>query len=197
MNRLTELNKSGAGYTTKPLVYQEEAIQRLAEYENAEENGKLLWLPCEVGTTVYEVSNNTDACGLDCNDFEKGYCMDDYCGKHDNCYFPQFADYPVCEKQYLEVISYQMKDIDMIYRHRNDFGVRIFFTSEEAETAKNAMISERTNRISCNKACDAKLEDCCMWVVDEKLIALAHDKEYKMCEYLRGEVLKRERGNQK
>jgi hypothetical protein len=51
----------------------------------------------------------------------------------------------------------------------------------------------KTDRISCTKICDAKLEDCsCMWLVNEKLIELAHDKKYGMCEYLRAELLKRE-----
>ena len=50
----------------------------------------------------------------------------------------------------------------------------------------------KTDRVSCNKTCVANLGDCCMWKVDERLIELAHDKKYKMCEYLRAEVQKRE-----
>lgn len=53
-------------------------------------------------------------------------------------------------------------------------------------------MSDKNNRVSCNKVCMASLGDCCMWAVDERLIALAKDKTYKMCEYLRAEVLKRE-----
>lgn len=51
---------------------------------------------------------------------------------------------------------------------------------------------DKTDRVSCTKVCVANLGDCCMWKVDERLIALAKDKTYKMCEYLRAEVFKRE-----
>ena len=73
MERLTEMQSSG--YDLKAMngewcnkycekqrvetcnecvIYQ--AIQKLAEYENAEEQGLLLRLPCKVGDTIYEVS---------------------------------------------------------------------------------------------------------------------------------------------
>ena len=73
MERLTE--KQSSGYDLKAMngewcnkyceqqrvetcnecvIYQ--AIQKLAEYENAEEQGLLLRLPCKVGDTIYEVS---------------------------------------------------------------------------------------------------------------------------------------------
>ena len=51
-------------------------------------------------------------------------------------------------------------------------------------------MKDKTTRVSCNKKCDANLGKCCMWKVDERLIELANDKAYKMCEYLREEVLK-------
>ena len=73
MERLTE--KQSSGYDLKAMngewcnkyceqqrvetcnecvIYQ--AIQKLAEYENAEEQGLLLRLPCNIGDTIYEVS---------------------------------------------------------------------------------------------------------------------------------------------
>ena len=73
MERLTE--KQSSGYDLKAMngeycnryceqqrvetcnecvIYQ--AIQKLAEYENVEEQGLLLRLPCKVGDTIYEVS---------------------------------------------------------------------------------------------------------------------------------------------
>ena len=73
MERLTE--KQSSGYDLKAIngewcnkyceqqrvetcnecvIYQ--AIQKLAEYENLEEQGLLLRLPCKVGDTIYEVS---------------------------------------------------------------------------------------------------------------------------------------------
>lgn len=74
MERLTELQS--AGYDLKAMngewcnkycekqkvqtcnncgIYQ--AIQKLAEYEDLEEQGLLLRLPCKVGSTVYHIVN--------------------------------------------------------------------------------------------------------------------------------------------
>ena len=73
MERLTE--KQSSGYDLKAMngeycnryceqqrvetcnecvIYQ--AIQKLAEYENAEEQGLLLRLPCPIDTTVYDIT---------------------------------------------------------------------------------------------------------------------------------------------
>lgn len=35
--------------------YEYECMKKLSEYENAEEEGKLVVLPCKIGTPVYEV----------------------------------------------------------------------------------------------------------------------------------------------
>ena len=37
---------------------QKKAIERLADYEDLEEQGRLIVLPCKVGDTVYSVENN-------------------------------------------------------------------------------------------------------------------------------------------
>ena len=55
MERLTEKRKDGDGYRTKDFVFTEDAITKLADYEDAEDNGLLLRLPCKVGDTVYSV----------------------------------------------------------------------------------------------------------------------------------------------
>ena len=39
----------------KPNDWKNDCIKKLAEYENAEEEGRLKVLPCEVGTRVYEI----------------------------------------------------------------------------------------------------------------------------------------------
>lgn len=117
------------------------AIAKLAAYEDAEEQGLLQWLPCGIGTTVYELENNTDACS-ECNDFEKGYChCDDYCGNknvHDEegdiyVFNPQYADRPLCEKHFYEITEYTMDSVDEIFNQRNAFGKTVFLTREEAE----------------------------------------------------------------
>ena len=50
-------------------------------------------------------------------------------------------------------------------------------------------MKDKSNRVPCNQKCDANCEGFCMWRVDDRLITLAQDKEYKMCEYLREKVL--------
>mgnify|MGYP001623870468 CR=1 FL=1 len=55
--RLTEkimVSKDGEilGYRIKPF-HERQATQKLAEYENAEEEGRLVVLPCKVGQCVY------------------------------------------------------------------------------------------------------------------------------------------------
>lgn len=52
MERLTE--KRPIGYKTKEFVCTEEVIQKLAEYENAEEQGKLVLFP----NFAYFIMNN-------------------------------------------------------------------------------------------------------------------------------------------
>lgn len=44
-------------------------------------------------------------------------------------------------------------------------------------------------KITCNKDCQARSGDFCMWKVDNRLIKLANDKNYKMCERLRNKIL--------
>lgn len=122
-------------YTYKGLL-----LEALGKYEDAEEQGLLLQLPCKVGDTVYKVTNNADAC-YECDYFERGYCCDDWCNNNQvtdedgDTYlpFPQHSDYPLCGNHFWEVISYQMNDVDKIVRNREKFNKTIFLTKEEAE----------------------------------------------------------------
>ena len=110
-------------------------MEELKEYRKAEEQGLLLRLPVAVGTTVYKIVNNTDAC-YDCPHYSDFYGMDAMCDKVkvENFSGPRYADKPLCEKQFLEIIEFKA-DLDFIFRHRNDLGKTIFLTREEAEAA--------------------------------------------------------------
>lgn len=57
MERLTEWNRE---HTHGQVRGNCDAITRLAEYEDAEEQGLLLRLPCKVGDKVYEASKFWD-----------------------------------------------------------------------------------------------------------------------------------------
>lgn len=66
MERLTKRSENGTGvYNTPsgdPVKWENnrhKVLQKLAEYEDLEEQGKLLKLPCAVGDTVYRVHKGT------------------------------------------------------------------------------------------------------------------------------------------
>ena len=57
MIRLTERNKyTGKAILKKlPNYYEYDLIERLAYYEDMEEHGRLLIIPCKVGDTLYDI----------------------------------------------------------------------------------------------------------------------------------------------
>lgn len=117
-----------------------DCLTKFKDYQQLEEQGLLLRLPCGIGTIVYEVENNADACS-ECSDFEKGYYCDDCCGNKDvhdengGIYVsnPQYADKPLCQKHFYEVNEYTMSNVDEIFNMRRAFGKTVFLTKEEAE----------------------------------------------------------------
>ena len=143
MERLTE--KQSSGYDLKAMngewcnkycekqiaqtcnecgIYQ--AIQKLAEYENLEEQGLLLRLPCKVGDKVYLICSRYSECSkykerLD--EYNCQGCEEDECDSH---------------KEYYIHINYSVS-IEWIVRNLNNFGKTVFFTKEEAEQKLNEM----------------------------------------------------------
>ena len=112
-------------------------IDHIRDIIKAEQDGRMVVLPCKVGDTVYEISNNTDACN-GCQHYEGIYGSgESWCAQIDDvdlrCY-PNIAEKPLCEKQFMEVVEYK-PEIDWIFTHRNDFGKTVFLTREEAEAA--------------------------------------------------------------
>ena len=107
--------------------------ERVLEIVESAPTMEAVVLPCKPGTTVHEVSNNTDAC-YDCR-YYTGFCGDEYCDrpKHET-EFPTIQDFPVCEKQFLEVISYAATE-RQLFDSRKKFGKMIFLTNAEAEAA--------------------------------------------------------------
>lgn len=108
----------------------EDAIAKLAEYENLEEQGKLLKLPCAVGDTVYHI------CTLKNGKSEiiemKVGCVEP-CGAIRN-------HKGVCEVWNV----YAETDYTKEYFKFFDFGKTVFLTREEAEAAlkKNLKIKK-------------------------------------------------------
>ena len=108
-------------------------LEELKEFRDLEEQGLILKLPCNAGTEVHKIVNNTDACA-DCNHYSDFYGMDAMCDKADILYVPRYANKPICEKQFFEVITV-IADLEYIILNRKNFGKTVFLTKEEAEKA--------------------------------------------------------------
>lgn len=114
-------------------------LEELKAYRDAEEQGLLLRLPCREGAIVYQITNNTDACA-DCRFFDKGYCVEDYCGNknvkdedgHAYPSYPQYADNPLCDKHFYEIVEIKT-NLDWIYHHKDEFGKTVFLDDDVAE----------------------------------------------------------------
>ena len=100
-------------------------------------------IPCKPGTTVYEVSNNTNAC-LHCRYYGGGF-GESYCEHTEfRTDYPTTQDDPVCEKHFLEVITYTATEW-LLEHSLKKFGKTIFLTREEAEAA----LAERKMNNGC------------------------------------------------
>ena len=117
MKRLTRRFENGRAYRHSDVI-PAEAIQKLAEYEDAEEQGLLEWLPCKLGIDAYFVNEATEeVCEAVVTNIELNY------------YTPS--------RVWLEV-SYVSKLIGKqgYYHCANELiGKKLFFTREAAEKA--------------------------------------------------------------
>lgn len=132
MKRLTKRNIHGVPYYPEcfdkcagkgPSIkchccyFEHEIIIKLAEYEDLEEQGRLIVLPCRDGDTVYKI------------------CSYYICDYDDDC--PEFRK---CEDEYEEPCEYQYKGYCVTEtRFRKEMlavlGKTVFLTKEEAEKA--------------------------------------------------------------
>lgn len=104
-------------------LYEGEAIDKLGRYEDLEEQGRLIILPCEVGDTVYVLDWYYD-CDID----GYGVC-DNYCSYGD----------VACDCCHRNVIKRFVSKREYINQNIDDFGKTIFLTREEAEEALKNM----------------------------------------------------------
>lgn len=124
MERLTEkladgrnVLKGNYAYVTNPKhgsFIEGKAFDKLAEYEQAEEAGVLIRLPCPIGTTVYYAQK-----------CQAPSCRS--CLKFSNCY---------CE------FKARIFEQSFDYRHLHAFGHSVFLTKAEAEQALAKMKGE-------------------------------------------------------
>ena len=103
-----------------------EAAGKLAEYETAEEEGRLVVLPCKVGDTVYAILHRRTLCTAQGREFEEYSCSG-------------------CEEEkcdsYLECFVWENKfaTLEWIVGNLRKFGKTVFRTREEAEKALEKM----------------------------------------------------------
>ena len=107
--------------------WAEIAKEKLSEYETAEEEGRLVVLPCKVGDTVWVITHPFNVL--------------------DDCDFYEDANDEIYESYISSVTFYEdsnqyriyTKDFIKAYFMECDFGKSIFLTREEAEKALKEM----------------------------------------------------------
>ena len=110
-------------YSTRKIV------EKLAEYEDLEEQGLLLRLPCKVGDTVYCIYKRYTKC----SEYEQE--LDEY-----SC---QGCECLECDShKELYVQSQKAYSLDWIVSNLKRFGKTVFLTQEEAEQKLKEMESD-------------------------------------------------------
>lgn len=95
-------------------------IEKLATYEDLEEQDLLLQLPCKVGNTVYCIYERYTKCSENEQEFDEYSCQGCECLECDS------------HKEYY-MQSQKAYSLDWIVSNLNNFGKIIFLTQEEAE----------------------------------------------------------------
>ena len=93
--------------------------EKLADYEDAEEKGLLLRLPCKPKSEVFLICSRYTRCSFEDVPFEESSCI--------GCE----NDYDSHKEIYIHKNS--SVDVEWIVRNLNKFGKTVFLTKEEAE----------------------------------------------------------------
>lgn len=109
------------------LKWEDNCIKKLAEYETAEEEGRLVVLPCKVGDKVYQIISRYTECTPYGDTFDESSC----CGCEEEC--DSHKEYEIIETK-----AYTLEDIAWNIRCEN-WGRNIFTDREEAEKVLEEM----------------------------------------------------------
>ena len=118
-------NVDGSASSIKPIAddkgfpnkFGSDVLTKLADYEDLEEQGRLLKLPCKVGDTVYYISEGfVEPCTIEV------IFLADYTDKNGNC-------------SYMAEIHYDREDCPYVSTeiYFTDIGKTVFLTKSEAE----------------------------------------------------------------
>ena len=122
MERLTERNSYGDVYVKRHNYVT--ASKKLYEYEDLEEQGLLLRLPCKVGDTVWVITTPFNVFeGIEYNKNLRDECYESFISSV--TFYKNSVQYRINAKVTNHFIS--------AYYNEQDFGKTIFLTKEEAE----------------------------------------------------------------
>lgn len=130
-------NVDGSASSIKPIAddkgfpnkFGSDVLTKLADYEDLEEQGRLLKLPCKVGDTVYYISEGfVEPCTIEV------IFLADYTDKNGNC-------------SYMAEIHYDREDCPYVSTeiYFTDIGKTVFLAKSEAE----AKLKKIERRIVC------------------------------------------------
>ena len=131
MERLTEWVNDGETKRAVPRMElrrngHQRCCNKLAAYEDAEEQGMLIRLPCKVGETVYEICND---CTYSCMGEEE----------YENCTEWEYEDCTECPHSKMNIHEQVFVTVEIIVYNMDKFGKTVFLTREEAEKALERM----------------------------------------------------------
>lgn len=126
MERLTKTYSDGTHGASDSLPcgensydYKNLLIERLGKYEDLEEQGRLLKLPCKVGDIVYCIFNRYTKCTFSNEEFDECNC--------------QGCEYECDSKKENYVQDMRAYSLDWIATNLKKFGKTVFLTKSEAE----------------------------------------------------------------
>ena len=128
MERLTQTSNSGGvaftfdlDITCQPSEARKilNLTTKLKEYEDLEEQGRLVILPCKVGDTVYCIFNRYTKCTFNNEEFDECSC--------------QGCEYECDSKKENYVQDMRAYSLDWIVTNLKNFGKTVFLTQAEAK----------------------------------------------------------------
>ena len=126
MDKLTQRDNEGQAHAKAVGYYS--LIDKLAEYEDLEEQGLLLRLPCKAGSTIYKVYKMPTRCTV----------HDQYKDDYSCCGCEELE----CDSSYKwEIIKY-IADIKELVCVSDKIGETVFLTKEEAEQKLKELTDE-------------------------------------------------------
>ena len=120
MERLTYRTIKGEAMGNSSVADIGDILGKLAEYEDLEEQGLLLRLPCKVGDTIYCIYERYTKCSENEQEFDEYSCQGCECLECDS-------------HKELYVQSQKAYSLDWIVSNLKRFGKIVFLTQAEAE----------------------------------------------------------------